>query len=642
MGPEFFAFLALGSAAIGMAVVKPRDTNNSRGTEIYSGRCRAPMWALLNCLETLVNVRMPSSQYPLSRYWLEMQEVDYRRGVVSATLEFVEEVRRPKMLGVSTGTPRAKIKKYGFIWYFEELLVANQIELVLTLVWKDLSANSRRPSRYQELVLHTMAVLTREIVFKLDQSVVSGGPTPLTTPPPVESGKRAPKTGAPPLSSAAAAAAAAASTNSMNASNVVGAAYGSQQSSALRSSLGGQRHKNNKIAFSDMMKSRTSSHSEEQTTRIIEWPAPQDFHEAVQNPSSCFDDKFLRHGAVATDALGMPKVASGAFASVYRIHCLDRDRALRCFLQPVKDQEFRYQILSKTLSQENLPWTVDFDYLSRGICVGGKWYPVLTMDWVEGTPLNFYVADLCTREDVAGIENLRQEFKEMAKGMHLAGVAHGDLQHGNILVRKGKLVLVDYDGMYVPDLNQQQSNELGHANYQHPSRTSRHFDEYIDHFSCWVIDTAMLCLREDPSLWRYCYDDGESLLFHRQDFIRPESSPLLTHLVQHKSALVRGRANSFVQLLRLDLPQIPPLVAVEKSASAGAARTEHRAPAAENSELPEAPIHVQSSTTSTVTPLSSMPPDSAASHRPLRQETPLPESESKQSSNLPDWLADVD
>jgi hypothetical protein len=114
--------------------------------------------------------------------------------------------------------------------------------------------------------------------------------------------------------------------------------------------------------------------------------------------------------------------------------------------------------------------------------------------------------------------------------------------------------------MYVPGLRQQISNELGHPNYQHPRRSDSDFSEIIDHFSAWIIDTALLCLSEDPTLWRYSFDDGESLLFHRHDFIQPDKSQLLAHLHAHPSSAIRERAKTLTYFLKLpSLDEIPPL-----------------------------------------------------------------------------------
>src|SRR2546430_4647189 len=54
-------------------------------------------------------------------------------------------------------------------------------------------------------------------------------------------------------------------------------------------------------------------------------------------------------------------------------------------------------------------------------------------------------------------------------------VAHGDLQHGNILVRGGSIQLVDYDGMWVPALKGRHATEIGHRAYQHPERSEQDY-----------------------------------------------------------------------------------------------------------------------------------------------------------------------
>lgn len=488
------------------------------------------MWALLQCLDTLVHVRVPIARYPLNRYWLELQEANFQSGRISAFLEFVERVHHPEFMGISLGAPKAIIKKYGFIWMVEQVLVSNQIELVLSLFWQDLTPGA--PSRYEEIILLTFISLTREIIDRVDQAVPPvPAAAPISGPPPGGTASVSqPLSGPPPVTIAGQAAA--------------------------RSNPAGQQ-KSHSAAFASM--SRTARVGrEEQTRRLVDWPSPQDFHEAVQNPSYCFADKFLRNGMPETDAMGMPRVSSGAFASVYRIRCIDRDRAVRCFLQPIKDQQYRYAIMGTSLSPQRLPWIVDFDYFAQGIRVAGQWYPILTMDWVEGTPLNVYVAELCETGNAEELEKLQERFQEMIAGLSQVHVAHGDLQHGNILVRNGRLVLVDYDGMFVPGLKEQSSNEIGHANYQHPERSEHHFNETLDHFSSWVIDTALLCLKEDPSLIRFCYD-GESMIFHRQDFIQPERSAVLAHLAGHDSSLIRSRASSFKELLHLQFEEIPPL-----------------------------------------------------------------------------------
>ena len=54
--------------------------------------------------------------------------------------------------------------------------------------------------------------------------------------------------------------------------------------------------------------------------------------------------------------------------------------------------------------------------------------------------------------------------------MQRAEFAHGDLQHGNVLVdQEGQLRLVDFDSVWIPQLQGQPApTESGHPNYQPP------------------------------------------------------------------------------------------------------------------------------------------------------------------------------
>ncbi len=51
-------------------------------------------------------------------------------------------------------------------------------------------------------------------------------------------------------------------------------------------------------------------------------------------------------------------------------------------------------------------------------------------------------------------------------------------------MRYKDLMLVDYDGIYVPAMAGEQANELGHVNYQHLERSAEYFDATIDRFFC--------------------------------------------------------------------------------------------------------------------------------------------------------------
>ena len=92
------------------------------------------------------------------------------------------------------------------------------------------------------------------------------------------------------------------------------------------------------------------------------------------------------------------------------------------------------------------------------------------MDWVEGKTLDKYLRE--NLDDKYALEMLAYRFSQLSQWLILQPFAHGDLKPDNILVREdGMLVLVDYDGMYVPAMKGQKARELGSPDFRHPLRT---------------------------------------------------------------------------------------------------------------------------------------------------------------------------
>ncbi|MCA9801074.1 MAG: hypothetical protein KC777_03765, partial [Cyanobacteria bacterium HKST-UBA02] len=78
----------------------------------------------------------------------------------------------------------------------------------------------------------------------------------------------------------------------------------------------------------------------------VRWPTPLDYDEAVQFAEVSFNDPELQRGEVELTPLGLPKVASGNFASVYRMNCGLKSYAVKCFLRNVSGQSRRYSLIS--------------------------------------------------------------------------------------------------------------------------------------------------------------------------------------------------------------------------------------------------------------------------------------------------------
>lgn len=243
------------------------------------------------------------------------------------------------------------------------------------------------------------------------------------------------------------------------------------------------------------------------------WPAPDQFNEAVQSPQQVFGDKDLRFGQLVCNELGLPKVATGAFASVYQIKTDNGDFAVRCFLSDNSRRTERYRKISEAILNDKLASTVDFSFIDEGIWLDGRWFPILKMQWVNGISLTEYIG--AHLNDVNALIKLAEKFRVMVSGLRSEGIAHGDLQHGNIIVCGDELRLVDYDGMYVPALAGEESDELGHPNFQHPARSREHFGDYLDNFSSWMIYLGLHCLVHDPKLWTEFNGGDEKLLLGR-------------------------------------------------------------------------------------------------------------------------------
>lgn len=288
----------------------------------------------------------------------------------------------------------------------------------------------------------------------------------------------------------------------------------------------------------------------------MNWPSHTDYQDAIQNPQICFQEEELKTATVATDMLGMPKVMSGNFASVYELTTVNgKHYAIRCFVRQVANQQVRYNLLTRHLQAVSLPWLVGFEFILRGIRLRQEWYPIVKMDWVAGTPMHMYIEDHVREPET--MLRLADQWREMLKGLRENQIAHGDLQHGNVMcLPDGQFRLVDYDGMYVPAFGQGRSPELGHANYQHPRRTPDYYDINLDNFAALIIYTSFLALAGDPSLWQQ-FHTGDNLIFLANDFKDPRNSKVFQRLKQHPDSRVQKLAAVLERACIWPIAQVP-------------------------------------------------------------------------------------
>jgi hypothetical protein len=241
----------------------------------------------------------------------------------------------------------------------------------------------------------------------------------------------------------------------------------------------------------------------------------------------------------------------------------------------VPDQYLRYAQISQVLTGRRSSWQVGFEYLNEGVLCKGRWYPALKMEWIEGTGLIHYVE--ANLRNPSALGRLAAKFADLIQDLSSRGIAHGDLQHGNLLVTpSGDLKLIDYDGMFVPGLEQLGASEFGHPNYQSPYRTQAEWGSFLDNFSSWIIYASLIAVAIDPTLWALLHRDGdEALLFHKEDFVStPDVSRALRALTGGSDQQLRDLGKAMASLWLRDIRAIPSLgssvgVGIKKGIAAG-------------------------------------------------------------------------
>ena len=250
------------------------------------------------------------------------------------------------------------------------------------------------------------------------------------------------------------------------------------------------------------------------------FPAAGDYYKAVQAPARCFTVPKLQAAEFVWDSLG-PTLARGSSAVVFQAAIQGRPQALRCYIREDASSRDRYSALDAYLAGHDLsPYVSGTTWLDRAITVNRVTWPVLTMDWINGRTLNEYVDFLVTGSNAAALTTLAGRWRELVALLQRSEFAHGDLQHGNVMVdQDGQLRLVDFDGVWIPQLaGQPPPTEFGHPNYQHP--VQHVWDRWLDTFSALVIYLSLVALGRDPGLWLALYN-SKNLLFAKNDFFPP-------------------------------------------------------------------------------------------------------------------------
>jgi len=284
------------------------------------------------------------------------------------------------------------------------------------------------------------------------------------------------------------------------------------------------------------------------------YPSPDQYNDAVQAPHLAFFDPVLQKGTVLANDLGIPIALGGGFAVTYAVRHGRQKYAVRCFHKEARGLNDRYAAIGSALKALPRGPFVGFDYQPEGVRVLGGVYPVVKMEWVKGDTLGYWLERHHRRK--SEITRLLDRFRLLDRTLRQAGIAHGDLQNGNVLVVDSGIRLIDYDGMFVPGLDLGQGNEVGHRHFQHPRRLGEHFGPEMDRFSFIAIDLSLRALALDPGLFKR-YANGENILFTSADFLDPGASALFAELRGMRA--LKSDVDKFARLCGAPITDLPTL-----------------------------------------------------------------------------------
>ena len=293
----------------------------------------------------------------------------------------------------------------------------------------------------------------------------------------------------------------------------------------------------------------------------------QPYIDAADDPGTWFSDPFknLRFARRNNTPDSLPASTPGTFGTVF--YGESREHVFKFFTERTPENIIaRYKIIAEGLEKINSNLFVSFKLIENKLTIfthtPPSVVPFLKMENAKGNTLNDYltaIKNIPSQSRKTYRNNFLKIWLEVCKELNSSNMAHGDLQHGNIMVdydestlelKPNAIKLIDYDGIWFPELKDLKPNEKGHKNYNLPSRTAeQHYGPTMDYFSQLIIAASILVISEIPD----DTDTEETLVFKDQDILNPQNSILFRLLWNNTDEEVKNLTGHLILATRVGM-----------------------------------------------------------------------------------------